>query len=65
MNLPPMTILRWPTRDMLQVKRSAANKKDALQTKNERCKQKTNAANKKDALQTKKRTLQTKNERCK
>ena len=32
----------------------AANKKDALQTKNDGCKQKRCAANKKDALQTKK-----------
>ena len=31
----------------------AANKKDALQTKNDRCKQKMIAVNKKDALQTK------------
>ena len=31
----------------------AANKKDVLQTKNDRCKQKRCAANKKDALQTK------------
>ena len=43
----------------------AANKKDAVQIKNDRCKQKTNAANKKDALQAKKDALQIKNERCK
>ena len=56
----------------------AANKKETLQTKKERCKQKRNAANKKETLQTKKKrckqkrnaankkeTLQTKKKRCK
>ena len=47
--------LRWPTRDMLQIKRNVANKKETLQTKKKRCKQKRNAANKKETLQTKKK----------
>ena len=54
--------LRWPTRDMLQTKktrckqkRNAANKKEMLQTKEKRCKQKRHAANKKETLQTKKK----------
>ena len=58
-DIKDVAVVRWPTREILQMKRNAANKKDALQTKNERCKQKrllqtkTNAASKEDALQTK------------
>ena len=55
------SVLRWPTRDMLQTKkkrckqkRNAANKKSTLQIKKKRCKQKRNAANKKCTLQIKK-----------
>ena len=48
------TSLRWPTRDMLQIKRSVANKKRTLQTK------------KNNALQTKKETTANKkNKNCK
>ena len=43
----------------------AANKKETLQTKEKRCKQKRNAANKKETLQTKKKRCQQKGNRCK
>ena len=43
----------------------AANKKETLQTKKKRCKQKWNAANKKSTMQIKKSTLQIKKVRCK
>ena len=49
-DMPIHTDLRWPTRDTLQIENTAANKKDTLQTKQKRCKQK------KRTLQTKKGT---------
>ena len=56
--------VRWPTRDTLQIEGTAANKKDTLQTKKKRCKQKRNVANKKETLQ-KKAAAKEKKERCK
>ena len=56
-DIKDVAVVRWPTREILQMKRNAANKKDALQTKNERCKQK--------RLCKQKRTLQAKKMRCK
>ena len=33
-----ISYLRWPTRDMLQIKETLQTKKETLQTKKERCK---------------------------
>ena len=33
-----MASVRWPTRDMLQIKETLQTKKETLQTKKERCK---------------------------
>ena len=58
---PPLLVkFTVPTRDTLQIKRKATNKKETLQTKKKRCKQKRNAANnkKRNAANRKREPLQ-------